>query len=183
MSFAYRWFGLLGIGLYGTLLTIAVAYAIYWMLRRLSGRFWIALILAAIAAWSFLFNGMPRPVFFSMVLFCVTLTLLLEANRTGGSSGSIGCHCSFAFGPTCTSSSSTDCFWSGCWSQRPSCNEWLEPLGFLPDFLLAQACRHLPLIAIFAACIVATLLGPNLYHPYVAVLRILQGEVLLQRDH
>ncbi len=83
MSWAYRWFGILGIGLYGTLLTIGVAAAVYAMLRRLSGRFWIALVLAAITCWSFLFNGMPRPVFFSMMLFCATLTLLLEANRSG----------------------------------------------------------------------------------------------------
>src|SRR3974390_2940755 len=83
MSLAYRWGGILGIGLYGTMLTLGVAYSVYWMLRRLSGRFWIALVLAAITCWSFLFNGMPRPVFLSMMLFCVTLTLLLEANRTG----------------------------------------------------------------------------------------------------
>ena len=83
MSFAYRWFGLMGIGLYGTLLTILVAYAVYWMLRRISGRFWVSLVLAALTCWSFLFNGMPRPVFFSIALFCVTLALLLEANRTG----------------------------------------------------------------------------------------------------
>ena len=78
MSFAYSCFGILGIGLYGTLLTIAVAYAVYWMLRRLAGQFWVALVLAAITCSSFLFNGMPRPFFFSMVLFCVTLTLLLS---------------------------------------------------------------------------------------------------------
>ncbi len=83
MSYAYRWFGIMGIGLYGTILTIAVAYAIYWMLLGLSGRFWIALVLASLVCWSFLFNGMPRPVFFSMVLFCITLALLLEANRSG----------------------------------------------------------------------------------------------------
>src|SRR5215469_15094844 len=83
MSLAYRWFGLIGIGMYGTLLTIAVAYAICWMLRRLSGRFWVSLLLAGAACWSFLFYGMPRPVYFSMVLFCITLTLLLEANRGG----------------------------------------------------------------------------------------------------
>ena len=91
MSFAYKWGGLMGIALYGTLLTVAVAYAIYWMLRKLSGRFWLALVLAALTSWSFLFNGMPRPVFFSMVLFCVTLYLVLDANRTGKSMGSTGC--------------------------------------------------------------------------------------------
>ena len=83
MSRAYAWFGLLGVGLYGTLLTLGVAYSIYWMLRRLSGRFWLACILAVITCSAFLFNLMPRPVFFSMMLFCVTLTLVLEANRTG----------------------------------------------------------------------------------------------------
>ena len=40
LSFAYRWFGLAGIGVYGILLTLAVAYSIFWMARRLSGRFW-----------------------------------------------------------------------------------------------------------------------------------------------
>ena len=83
MSLAYKWLGLLGIGLYGTLLTIAVAYATYWMLRRVSSQFWVALVLAALTSWAFLFNGMPRPVFFSIVLFCITLELLLNANRTG----------------------------------------------------------------------------------------------------
>src|SRR5215467_1317728 len=48
LSRAYAWSGLIGIGVYGTLLTIMVAYAIYWMLRRLSERFWVACIGTAI---------------------------------------------------------------------------------------------------------------------------------------
>src|SRR5271166_4015892 len=71
MSRAYAWFGLLGIGLYGTLLTIGVAFAAHWMLRRISGRFWPACILAVITCSAFLFNLMPRPVFFSMMLCCL----------------------------------------------------------------------------------------------------------------
>jgi len=35
LSRAYAWFGLAGVGLFGVLLTVAVAYAVYWMLRRL----------------------------------------------------------------------------------------------------------------------------------------------------
>ncbi len=35
ISRAYAWFGLVGIGLYGTLLTLGVAYSVYWMARRL----------------------------------------------------------------------------------------------------------------------------------------------------
>src|SRR5208283_3001636 len=83
LSRSYAWLGLLGVGLFGTLLTLAVAYSIYWMLRRLSGRFWLSCALMVVVCSAFLFNGMPRPVFFSIILFCITLTLLLEANRSG----------------------------------------------------------------------------------------------------
>src|SRR5271166_395655 len=83
LSRAYAWLGLVGIGVYGTLLTLGVAYSVYWSLRRLSGQFWLACVLAVVACSAFLFNLMPRPVFFSMMLFCVTLGLVLEANRTG----------------------------------------------------------------------------------------------------
>jgi hypothetical protein len=31
LSRAYQWFGLVGVGVYGVLLTLAVAYGIYWM--------------------------------------------------------------------------------------------------------------------------------------------------------
>ena len=83
LSRAYAWFGFIGIGLFGTALTIAVALALFWMTLRLSGRFWVAWILSLLVYSAFLFNIMPRPVFFSMLLFCITLGLLLEANRSG----------------------------------------------------------------------------------------------------
>ncbi len=83
LSLAYRWFGLLGIALFGTLLTLAVAFSVFWMLRQLSGRFFISCLLATVTCSAFLFNIRPRPVFFSMILFCATITLLLEANRSG----------------------------------------------------------------------------------------------------
>jgi hypothetical protein len=34
---AYSWFGLVGIGALGTILTVGVAFSIYWMLRRIGG--------------------------------------------------------------------------------------------------------------------------------------------------
>ena len=83
LSRFYAWFGLIGIGLYGTLLTLAVAFSVYWMARRLSGRFWMSCVLAAITCYSFLFLMMPRPVFFSIILLCVSLTLIFEAQRHG----------------------------------------------------------------------------------------------------
>ncbi|PYQ38031.1 MAG: hypothetical protein DMG99_19860, partial [Acidobacteria bacterium] len=40
-------------------------------------------ILSIVVCSAFLFNIMPRPLFFSMLLLCMVLTLLLEANRYG----------------------------------------------------------------------------------------------------
>ena len=169
MSWAYRWLGIVGIGLYGTLLTVGVAYSVYWMLRRLSGRFWSALVLAAITCWSFLFNGMPRPVFFSIMLFCVTLTLLLEANRRGRIELLywlplvfflwVNLHIQFIYG----------LFLVGLFVGTTVVLRIAESWGIAPNFLLRPTLPALPLIAVFAACVLATLIGPNFYHPYVAV--------------
>jgi hypothetical protein len=169
MSFGYRWFGLMGIGLYGTLLTIAVAYAVYWMLRRLSGRFWLALVLSAVTCASFLFNGMPRPVFFSMVLFCITLTLLLEANRSGRIELLYwlpliffvwaNLHIQFIYG----------LFLVGLLVATTLAQRLASSWGIAPSFLIPPTLPVIPLIGLFAACVLATILGPNLYHPYVAV--------------
>ena len=37
-SLAYAWFGIMGIALFEALMTLAVAYTVYWMVLRLSGR-------------------------------------------------------------------------------------------------------------------------------------------------
>lgn len=169
MSFAYKWLGLIGIGLYGTLLTIAVAYAMYWLLRRLSGQFWVAIVLAALACWSFLFNGMPRPVFFSIVLFCITLEFLLDAQRTGQIGGLYwlpliffiwaNLHIQFIYG----------LFLVGLLLATTIAQALSSSFGLPSEFLLPSKLPVLPLIALFAASVLATMVGPNFYHPYVAV--------------
>jgi hypothetical protein len=83
LSRFHAWFHLIGISVFGMLLTLAVAYSVFWMTRRVSGSFWRAGLLAAATCAAFLFNVFPRPVSFSMSLFTVTLVLLLEARRTG----------------------------------------------------------------------------------------------------
>ena len=82
LSLAYSGFGLVGIGALGTILTVGVAFSIYWMLRRISGGFWLPCVLTGITCAAFLFSGAPRPVFFSYIFYCVTLALLLETQRT-----------------------------------------------------------------------------------------------------
>ena len=186
MSWAYRWFGLMGIGLYGTVLTIAVAYAVYWMLRRLSGNFWAALVLATITSSSFLFNGMPRPVFFSMVLFCVTLTLLLEANQTGQVVKLYwlpliffvwaNLHIQYIYGLFLVGLLAATTIGQriaekllGAPPLSPAVGGRVgERTNFLQSFR-SPMLPALPVLGIFAACVVATLFGPNFYHPYVAV--------------
>ena len=64
LSLTYRWFGLLGVGILGVLLTLVVAICLYWMLRRLSGRFWVATALTVVSCWAFLFSDAQAGVLF-----------------------------------------------------------------------------------------------------------------------
>jgi hypothetical protein len=170
LSRAYDWFGLVGIGVYGTLLTLGVAYFIYWMLRRLSGEFWIAWILTWPVCWSFVFNGTPRPFFFSIALFAVTLTLLVEANRSGRVEALYwlplvfwvwaNLHIQFIYG----------LFLVGLFVGVNLVERVAESLGVFPKFLLPPSLPTARLVIVSVACFVATLLGPNFYHPYVVVL-------------
>ena len=83
LSRAYDWFSFVGMGLFGTGLTIAVALVVFIMLQRISGRFWVAWSLSLIVCTSFLFNIAPRPLFFSVILYTIALGLLFEAQRSG----------------------------------------------------------------------------------------------------
>jgi hypothetical protein len=170
MSRAYAWFGLVGIGLYGTILTIAVAYSVYWMLRRLSGQFWLACIGTGVVCSAFLFNGMPRPFFFSIVLFAVTQTLLLEANRSGRIELLYplplifllwaNLHIQFIYG----------LFLVGLFVGTNLVQRAAAALGIVPDYLSAPNLHITKLTVIGVACVLATLFGPYFYHPYLVVL-------------
>ena len=169
LSRSYAWFGLLGVGLFGTLLTLAVAYSIYWMLRRLSGRFWLSCALMVVVCSAFLFNGMPRPVFFSIILFCITLTLLLEANRSGQVQLLYwlplifllwaNLHIQFIYG----------LFLVGLLTGVNLAQRAAIRLRFYPGFLSEPSLPAAQLVGISAACLLATLIGPNSYHPYLVV--------------
>jgi hypothetical protein len=176
LSRAYAWFGLIGIGIFGTLLTIAVGYAAYWTLLRLSGRFWVACIGAGLVCSAFLFNGMPRPFFFSIILFAVTITLLLQANRTGRIETLywlpavfllwVNLHIQFIYG----------LFPVGLFFGVSLGYELAKRAGYEPGYLLAPRLPATKLGIIFAACVLATLIGPNTYHPYVSVYQYSQAK-------
>ena len=169
LSRAYAWFGLLGIGLYGTLLTLAVAFSVFWMLRRLSRRFWVACSLAVACCYSFLFGIMPRPVFFSMILFCVTLTLVLEANRSGRVQTLYwlpliflfwaNLHIQFIYGLAVVA------FLLGV----NLLQRFAGRFGVEPNFL-APALPTGALAVVFACCVITTLIEPYSYHLYAVIL-------------
>ena len=177
MSRAYACFGLVGIGIYGTLLTLGVAYSIYWMLRRLSGRFWLACILAVVTSSAFLFNLMPRPVFFSMMLFCVTLALVLEAHRTGRVQLLYwlpliflvwaNLHIQFVYG----------LFVVALVMAVNVAQRLAARFGFAPSWLLPPKLPAATLAVVFGACVIATCIGPNSYHLYGVILQYAHAKV------
>lgn len=169
LSRAYAWFGLVGVGMYGTLLTVVVAYAVYWMVRRLSGKFWVASILATATCSAFLFSLMPRPVFVSMILFAVILTLLLESQRPGR--GGVlywlplvflvwaNCHIQFVYGV----------FVLGLFTGVHLLQQLGSRIGVAPTFAQPSILPARKLILIFVACLLATCVGPYSYHLYAVV--------------
>lgn len=166
LSRFYAWFGLLGIGLYGTLLTIQVGFSVYWMVRRLSGRFWLACVLAVACCYAFLFLMMPRPVFFSIALFCLTLTLILEAQRSGRAQTLhwlplifffwANLHIQFIYGLAVV----------GLLVAVNLVQRLARRVGFDPAYLQPPRLPAGKLAIIFAACVMATLIGPYSYHLY-----------------
>jgi hypothetical protein len=169
LSRAYAWFGLVGVGVLGTLLTLAVAYAVYWMVRRLSGKFWAACILGTVACSAFLFSLMPRPVFLSMILFAVTLTVILEAQRTSRMQILYwlplvflvwaNCHIQFVYG----------IFVVGLFTGVHLFLQLGAHFGIAPHSALPSRLPARKLVVIFAACVLATCLGPYSYHLYPVV--------------
>ncbi len=169
LSRAYAWFGLVGVGVFGTLLTVAVFYAVYWMVRRLSGKFWVACILATVSCSAFLFSLMPRPVFISMILFAVTLTLILESNRTGRLQSLYwlplvflvwaNCHIQFIYG----------LFVVGLFAGMHLLQPLAARIGIAPEFVRPSTLPAGKLLLVFAACVLATCLGPYSYHLYPIV--------------
>jgi hypothetical protein len=178
LSRAYAWFGFIGIGLFGTVLTIAVALALFWMIRRLSGRFWIAWILSILVYSAFLFNIMPRPVFFSMLLFCITLTLLIDANRTGRVELLYwlpfvfliwaNLHVQFIYG----------LFAVGLFVAISLVVRLAISLQIYPEFMVKPSLPSRALIAVLLSSAGATCLGPYTFHLYNVVFGYSSSKVI-----
>ncbi len=168
LSRAYKWFGLVGVGLFGVIETLAIAYAVFWMVHRLSGSFWKSWVLSFATCYSFLFALMPRPVFVSILLFTVLLTLLMDADRTGNAKPLYwlppifvlwaNIHIQFVYGLAVLG------LYVGIRAIRPlapaSLTAWLTEDSQLP-------LRQTAFVA--ALCVLGTCIGPYSFHLYEVI--------------
>lgn len=178
LSRAYAWLGFMGVALFGTALTIAVALALFWMIQRLSGRFWVPWLLSVAVYCAFLFNIMPRPVFFSMLLFCVTLTLLLQANRSGRVHLLYwlplvfllwaNLHVQFIYG----------LFAVGLLAGMNLLQRGALARRMHPAFLVAPALPASRLLLVFGGCVLATCVGPYTFHVYEVIFGYSSSKVI-----
>lgn len=165
----HRWLHLAGISVYGFLLALGVACSIFWMTLRLSGSFWKSCVLSTATCAASLFNVYPRPVFFSMALFTVTLTLLLEARRSGRIQLLYwlppvfllwaNSHIQFIYGV----------FVLGLFVGISVLQHWASQSGLKNDSLLAYSLPPGKLAIILAACLLASCVGPYSYHLYFVI--------------
>ncbi len=178
LSRSYEWFGFIGMAVFGAILTIAVAIAIFWMLRQLSGRFWFSCLFAIPVYSAFLFNIMPRPVFFTMMLYAITLTLLLKAQRSGQVRWLYwlplvflvwaNSHVQFIYG----------LFTLGLFAGTNLLQRFAISLRRYPDSLVRPT---LPLASIFivlSCCVAATCVGPYTFHLYGVVFGYATSKVI-----
>jgi hypothetical protein len=178
LSRAYDWFSFIGMGAFGTVLTIAVALAIFCMLYRISGRFWVAWALSIIVCAAFLFNIAPRPVFFSVILFTITLTLLFEAQRSGRVQSLYWLPLVFIFWTNIHIQFIYGLAVIGLFAGVNLLQQIALRLRVYPRSLQLPTLPALHPFAVLACCIVATCVGPYSYHLYQAAFVISQSKIM-----
>jgi hypothetical protein len=175
---SYDWFSFVGMGLFGTGLTIAVALAVFAMLQRISGHFWVAWALSAIVYAAFLFNIAPRPLFFTVTLFAIALTLLFEAQRSGRVRLLYwlplvfllwaNIHIQFIYGLAVV----------GLFAGINLLQRVAIRFRAYPDFLQTPTLPVLQPFAVLACCGLAACMGPYSYHLYHQAFVISQSKVM-----
>lgn len=83
LSLVYAQLGLLGFAYFGIAMSLLVSVVLFGACFVISRRFWPSWLLTLLGTFSFAFAVYPRPVFFSMMLFSLMLSMLLRAQRTG----------------------------------------------------------------------------------------------------
>ncbi|HUO16794.1 MAG TPA: hypothetical protein VMX38_17555 [Verrucomicrobiae bacterium] len=178
LSRFYDQWTFVGMGVFGTLLTIGVALAVFVMLYRISGRFWVAWALSLLSFAGFLFNIAPRPVFFSVLLFALMLTLLFEAQRTANLRPLYwlpmifllwaNVHIQFLYGIAVL----------GLFVGTNLFQRITARLRLHPDFIPTAKLPFLPLLLVFCGCVLISCVGPYSYHLYFKAVSYSQSKIM-----
>ena len=175
---SYDWFSFVGMGIFGTLLTIAVALAIFRLLYRISGRFWAAWTLSVVVYAAFLFNIAPRPLFFSVILFTFVLGAIWDAQRTGRVQALYwlpivfivwaNIHIQFIYGLAVI----------GLFAGINLLQQAAQRMRLHPEFFEAPTLPIIPPFVVLAACMLAACVGPYSYHLYHEAFVISQSKIM-----
>jgi len=178
LSRAYDWFSFVGMGLFGVAVTVAVAIAVFLMLYRISGKFWAAWSLSIVVYAAFLFNIAPRPLFLSVVLFTVVLTLLFEAQRSGRVQFLYwlplvfvvwaNVHIQFVYGLAVV----------GLFAGINLLQQIAVRSRFYPDSLTPPTLPVAQPFTVLAGCVLAACVGPYSYHLYTQAIVISQSKIM-----
>ena len=127
---------------------------------------------------AFLFNIMPRPVFLSMLLYCFTLTLLLEAHRSGRVQllywlplvffAWANLHVQFIYG----------LFAVALFAGANVVQRLLISWRLYPEFLLRPTLPARRLLLVVACSVAATCVGPYTFHLYRVVFGYSSSKVI-----
>jgi hypothetical protein len=134
------------------------------MLYRISGRFSVAWALSIVVYAAFLFNIAPRPVFFSVILFTITLTQLFAAQRSVQVQSLYwlplvflvwaNIHIQFIYGLAVVG------LFAGVNLLQQIGRRW----GIVPEFLQTPSLPILAPFAVLAGSVAAACVGPYSYH-------------------
>jgi len=165
----YQLFGLRGFVLYTAGLSVAIVAALHGMVRRIGAGTNTAVVLTLAAALGLITVQTPRPWLFSILLFVLELDVLLTANRTGNRRLLwwlvpllllwANMHIQFVVGLVVLGAAV------------------MEPVlaRFVPFGMADEPSRKTPfghMLAVFAACVAATLVNPYGYHLYEVALAL-----------
>ena len=174
ISRSFAEFGLVGLGLFGAGLTFLVALSLFWSLTQLTGRFYTSLLLCTAACMAFLYTLMPRPVFFSMALYAVVLTLILQARRSGNIRLLYwlpaiflvwaNLHIQFIYGLFLVGLLLGVQILQSIAQHLPLCSEWMKTRVEPPRLPLAK------IALVMGLCVAASGIGPYGFHLYRVVL-------------
>lgn len=169
LSKSYSIFGFMGIAWFGVALTMAVAVATFWALHRVCSKFWTAWILSLISLAAFLFSIMPRPLFFSMVLYAVLLTLLLEAQRKNQVRLLYGLPLIFVLWANLHIQFIYGLFVVGLFVGFHVLKQIAKSRGLVLGLSFTPTLPARPLLMILGACALASCLGPYSYRLFAVV--------------